>query len=96
MIAYSRNEIISATDIARSFSTALNSVIEKTKEKLAISKNNKLQAVLIDIEEYERLKRAYDLMEHIEIAKVVEARKNQKTVSLEESMKRYGISIDEL
>lgn len=96
MIAYSRNEIISATEIARSFSTALNSVIEKTKEKLAISKNNKLQAVLIDIEEYERLKRAYDLMEHIEIAKVVEARKNQKTVSLEESMKRYGISIDEL
>ena len=96
MIAYSRHEIISATDIARSFSTALNSVIEKTKEKLAISKNNKLQAVLIDIEEYERLKRAYDLMEHIEIAQKIEERKNSKTISLDDLMKEYGISEDDL
>ena len=96
MIAYSRSEIISATEIARSFSTALNSVIENTKEKLAISKNNKLQAVLIDIEEYERLKRAYDLMEHIEIAQKIKERKNSKTISLDNLMKEYGISEDDL
>lgn len=96
MIAYTRNEIISATDMARSFSTALTSILEQTKEKLAISKNNKLQAVLINIEEYERLKKAYDLMEHIEIAKKVEERKNSKTLSLEEVMKQHGISENEL
>jgi len=66
------------------------------KEKLAISKNNKLQAVLINIEEYERLKEAYDLMEHIEIAKKIEERKNSKTISLEEVMKQHGISENEL
>ena len=66
MIAYSRQEIISATDMARSFSSALTSVLEQTREKLAISKNNKLQAVLISIEEYERLKEAYDTLEQIE------------------------------
>ena len=96
MIAYTRTEIISATDMARSFSTALSSILEKTKEKLAISKNNKLQAVLIDIEEYERLKKAYDTLEHIEIAKRIEERKESKTISLEESMKRHGINLDEL
>ena len=96
MIAYTRNEIISATDMARSFSTALTSILEQTKEKLAISKNNKLQAVLINIEEYERLKEAYDLMEHIEIAKKIEERKNSKTISLEEVMKQHGISENEL
>jgi len=96
MIAYSRNEIISATDIARSFSSALTSIMEQTKDKLAISKNNKLQAVLIDIEEYERLKEAYDTLEHIEIAKKIEERKNSKTITLEESMKRYGITEDDL
>ena len=96
MIAYTRTEIISATDMARSFSTALSSILEKTKEKLAISKNNKLQAVLIDIEEYERLKDAYDTLEHIEIAKRIEERKESKTISLEESMKRHGINLDEL
>ena len=96
MIAYTRNEIISATDMARSFSTALTSILEQTKEKLAISKNNKLQAVLINIEEYERLKEAYDLMEYIEIAKKVEERKTSKTISLEEAMKQHGISENEL
>ena len=96
MIAYSRNEIISATDMARSFSTALTSILEETKEKLAISKNNKLQAVLINIDEYERLKEAYDTLEHIEIAKKIEERKNSKTISLEEVMKEYGISEDDL
>ncbi|MBU1668452.1 type II toxin-antitoxin system Phd/YefM family antitoxin [bacterium] len=96
MIAYTRNEIISATDMARSFSTALNSILEHTKEKLAISKNNQLQAVLINIEEYERLKEAYDTLEHIEMAKKIEERKNSKSISLEASMKRHGISIDEL
>jgi len=96
MIAYSRNEIISATDMARSFSSALTSILEQTKEKLAISKNNKLQAVLINIDEYERLKEAYDTLEHIEIAKLVEARKDSKTISLEEIMKEYGISEDDL
>ena len=96
MIAYTRNEIISATDMARSFSTALTSILEESKEKLAISKNNKLRAVLIDIEEYERLKEAYDLMEHIEIAKKIEERKNSKTISLEEVMKQHGISENEI
>jgi len=96
LIAYTRNEIISATDMARSFSTALTSILEESKEKLAISKNNKLRAVLIDIEEYERLKEAYDLMEHIEIAKKIEERKNSKTISLEEVMKQHGISENEI
>lgn len=96
MIAYSRNEIISATDIARSFSSALTSIIEQTKDKLAISKNNKLQAVLIDIEEYERLKEAYDTLEHIEIAKLIEARKDSETFTLDEVMNEFGISENDL
>jgi len=96
MIAYSRTEIISATDMARSFASALSSVIDQGREKLAISKNNKLQAVLINIEEYERLKQAYDRLEHIEIAQQIKARKGSKTISLEASMKQHGISIDDL
>jgi len=96
MIAYSRSEIISATEMARSFSTALTSILEHGKEKLAISKNNKLQAVLIDIEEYERLKEAYDTLEHIEIAKLIEARKYSETFTLDEVMSEFGISKNDL
>jgi prevent-host-death family protein len=58
MVAYTRDEIISATDLARNVSATLNSIVKHTKEKVAISKNNRLEAVIIDIEEYERLKEA--------------------------------------
>ena len=41
MAAYTRDEIVSASDVSRSFSTILNSIIDKSKDKLAISKKNK-------------------------------------------------------
>ena len=61
MVTYKRDEIISASEVARGFSNILNSIINRTKDKLAISKNNKLEAVILDIEEYERLQRVYDI-----------------------------------
>ncbi|MEA3228018.1 MAG: type II toxin-antitoxin system prevent-host-death family antitoxin [Campylobacterota bacterium] len=96
MVAYTRDEIISVSDMARGFSNVLGNIIDHTKEKIAISKNNKLEAVIVSIDEYEKLKEAYDILEHIEIYDKIQKRKNSKTISLEESMKRYGISSDEL
>ncbi len=96
MVAYTRDEIISATDLARNVSGTLSSITKNIKDKVAISKNNKLEAVIIDIEEYERLKEAYELMEHIEIAKMVEERKDSKTIDFETLLEKEGISYDEL
>ncbi len=58
MVAYRRDEIISATDLARNVSATLNSLKNNEKEKIAISKNNKIETVMISIEEYEKLKEA--------------------------------------
>jgi len=96
MIAYTRDEIISATDLARNLSATLNSIVKQSKEKIAIAKNNKLEAVIINIEEYERLKEAYELMEHMEIAKIIEERKDSKTISFDELLKRQEIDPNEL
>ncbi len=96
MVAYSRDEIISASDIARGFSNVLGNIINQTKEKIAISKNNKLEAVILNIDEYEKLKEAYDTLEHIGIYQKVQDRTKSKTISLEDSMKRHGISLDEI
>ena len=74
MVAYKRDEIVSASDVARGFSTILNSIIDKSKDKFAISKNNKLEAVILDIAEYEKLKNAYDLMEEKEIETILKNR----------------------
>lgn len=90
MIAYKRDEIISASDMARGFSNILNSIINKSKDKLAISKNNKLEAVILNIEEYERLQAAYDLLEQKEIEQILINRSTEekeishsKTLSIE-------------
>ena len=96
MVTYSRDEIISASEVARGFSTVLKDLMNHTKERLAISKNNKLEAVVLAIDEYERLQEAYDLMEHMEIYQKMQSRKGSKTVSLEESAKKYGIDLNEL
>ena len=96
MVAYTRDEIISATDLARNVSATLNSIVKHTKEKVAISKNNRLEAVIIDIEEYERLQEAYELMEHMEIAKIVEERKKSETIDFEELLAEEDIDYDAL
>jgi PHD/YefM family antitoxin component YafN of YafNO toxin-antitoxin module len=96
MVAYQRDEIVSASDMTRSFSNVLGSIIDNEKEKIAISKNNKLEAVLINIEEYEKLKDVYELYEYMELNKLIQDRKDSKTISLEEAMKNHGISEDDL
>jgi prevent-host-death family protein len=96
MVAYRRDEIISVSDLARNLSATLGSLLDYSKEKLAISKNNKLEAVIIPIEEYERMKEAYEYMENMEIARIVEERKDSKTITFEELLERRGISKDDL
>jgi len=98
MVSYTRDEIISSSDLARNVSATLKSIVTKTKEKVAIMKNNKLEAVIVGIEEYERLKEAYALMEHSEIAKIVEQRKKTPKTeykSGDEVLKNLGLSLDE-
>jgi PHD/YefM family antitoxin component YafN of YafNO toxin-antitoxin module len=58
MVAYTRDEIISATDLARNVSGTLSSLTSHEKEKIAIMKNNKIETVMISMDEYERLKKA--------------------------------------
>ena len=96
MVAYTRDEIISATELARSVSSTIGSIVNREKEKIAIAKNNKLEAVLINIEEYERLKEAQELLEQYEIAKLVKSREDSPTIPFEELLKREGLSYDEI
>ncbi len=96
MITYSREEILSASEVARSFSSVLKELMQHTKERFAVSKNNKIEAVVLSIDEYERLQEAYDLVEHMEIYKKVKARETSKTIPMSDAAKKYGIDLDAL
>ncbi|MGZ5208334.1 MAG: type II toxin-antitoxin system Phd/YefM family antitoxin [Sulfuricurvum sp.] len=95
MIAYSRDEIIPATEVARNFSSVFKSLIDGAKERIAIAKNNKLELVVLPIEEYERLQDIADLAEHIEIYKTVTertAKDMRARIGLNDMMKRFGVN----
>jgi len=95
MIAYARDEIIPATEIARNFSSVFKSLINGAKERIAIAKNNKLELVVLPIEEYERLKNIADLAEHIEIYKTIIKRTAKDTgvrIGLNDMMNRFGVN----
>lgn len=96
MVAYARDEIVPATDLARNFSSIFKSLVDGVREKVAVAKNNKLELVMLPIAEYERMREAQDLLEHMEIYKIVKERENQPTISFDEMLEKVGLTRDDL
>ncbi len=65
MTSFTQDEVITATDVVRNFSSELKSLTSGEKEKLVIVKNNRFEAVIIPIEEYERMSEAVKILEKI-------------------------------
>lgn len=65
MTSFTQEEVISATDVVRNFSSELKSLTSGEKDKLVIVKNNRFEAVIIPIEEYERMSEAVKILEKI-------------------------------
>ncbi len=55
MLAYKRDEMISVTDLLKGFKTTLDKLTSHQLDKVAVMKNNKPEAVILSIDEYERL-----------------------------------------
>ncbi|MDD2364777.1 MAG: hypothetical protein PHN84_01295 [Desulfuromonadaceae bacterium] len=58
MAHYAREEIMSSSEVVRNFGAVLSSVVQHQREKVAIIRNNRLEAVLVAADVYERLERA--------------------------------------
>ncbi len=65
MVAYTKDEIITATDAVRNFSSVLKSIARKEKEKVVIVKNNNFEAVVISVDKYEKMEQAVEILENI-------------------------------
>ncbi|MBQ7271907.1 MAG: type II toxin-antitoxin system prevent-host-death family antitoxin [Campylobacter sp.] len=57
-----KDEIYTATEIVRNFSSVLNKVSKGEIKKALIVKNNKFEAVLLSMTEFERLEKAVELL----------------------------------
>jgi PHD/YefM family antitoxin component YafN of YafNO toxin-antitoxin module len=67
MVTYATNELIPSSEFAKKFGTYLSLVKNSTVSKLAILKNNKVEAVLISKEEYEAMQEALKKIEAQEL-----------------------------
>lgn len=61
MAHYAREEIMSSSDVVRNFGAVLSSVVQHQREKVAIIRNNRLEAVLVAADVYERLEKADEM-----------------------------------
>lgn len=95
-VSYKKEEIVSASRVARSFGKVLADLKEHRKRRIAIAKNNELEAVILPIQEYESMAEALALLEHIEIYRLVQTRRRKgtgKRVSLETLLKEEGLAV---
>ena len=74
MVAYTKEETVGITELSKSLGNYIDKVISFPLNKLAIIRRNKMEAVIVPIEEYERMKAASDYLEDMEIAEVLKER----------------------
>lgn len=67
MIAYKNDELIPSSEFAKKFGSYLAQVKSHSVEKLAVLKNNRIEAVLVSKDEYERMKEALAYKEFSEL-----------------------------
>jgi PHD/YefM family antitoxin component YafN of YafNO toxin-antitoxin module len=99
MTTYTKEEIIPSSVIARSFSDVLNKLKNNKLQKIAVIRNNQLEAVILPIQEYEELNDWAELREHYEIYNIIKSRENQdidNSIPFENILKEFGVHEDEL
>ena len=97
MTAYQRSEIIASGKLAKKLGAVLSNLTSGRSKRIVISRNNKLEAVILPVEDYEQLESDANTLEHTEIARIISRRAREKaTISLEKLLSEEGIHPDEI
>jgi prevent-host-death family protein len=87
-------KMIPVTKLQKELTKKLREVSEK-KEPLYVLRNNTVTAVILPVDEYDRLKVVEELLEHLEIAEMVERRlkghDRSKNISWEKVKKQHDL-----
>lgn len=83
MVAYTQKELVSSTEISKQFGEYISKVKNGLLDKIGVLKNNKLNAVIISVEEYERMIESMELLEDMKIHKEIQSRLNSDSKLLD-------------
>jgi PHD/YefM family antitoxin component YafN of YafNO toxin-antitoxin module len=99
MTTYTKEEIVPSSVIARRLGDVLNQLKNNKLKKIAIIRNNQLEAVILPVLEYEELNDKAELGEQIEIYNIIKKRENdnlENAISYENLLEVLGVQEDEL
>lgn len=77
MLAYRREEMVPSSILAKGLGGFLDMITTHSVEKIAIVRHNVPEAVIIPINEYERMKAIADYAENFEIEQIIKDRMSQ-------------------
>lgn len=87
MVAYKSNEMMSSTDVAKNFGAVLSKLANHEVDKICVLRNNKPEAVVLSVLEYEQLRdyRYWNTMSEKEyLQKAHESIGSSRSYSIEE------------
>ena len=99
MIAYENDELIPSSEFAKKFGSYLAQIKSHSVDKLAVLKNNRIEAVLVSKDEYEKMQNAYEIVEDMQLAKMVEERSKtprEEYISMEDMAQKLGVDLNAL
>ncbi len=98
MTSYASDELIPSSEFAKRFGSYLAQITSRSIDKLAILKNNRVEAVIVSRDDYERMNEALEYVENQEIARLIQERTAQpyRTLTQDEMLEHLGISENEL
>ena len=96
-IALNRKSLVPISDIANSFSKYFRRLKEQS-EPLFIMKNNSIEAVMLNVDDYERLLEAQEMYEELQLADIALRRLERPTLGqdFEEILAERGLSIESI
>ena len=98
MVAYTQNELVSATEISKQFGEYISKIKNGLLDKIGILKNNKLNAVILSVEEYEHMVMSMNRLEELEDYHELRVRlKTPKTDYIDggDVLKRLNLSLED-
>ncbi len=71
MVAYENDELIPSSEFAKKFGSYLAQIKDRSVDKLAVLKNNRIEAVIVSKDEYEKMQDALKFQELVAFKKDV-------------------------
>ena len=99
MVAYENDELIPSSEFAKKFGMYLAQIKDSSVDKLAVLKNNRIEAVVVSKDEYESLINLQEEMADLRMAQMITERSatpRDKYVSMEEMAEKLGVDLDAL